>query len=121
MIGLRLLTLLVLAATLTKLESAPSLPAPFARYCFDCHADGARKGDLALDGWTNNAAMMADHALWQRVRKMVAHYEMPPDNKPQPSADERQQILAWIDAEIFRVDCTKPDPGRVTIRRLNRT
>lgn len=116
-----LLVLLALAAMLTRVHGAAALPAPFARYCFNCHADGKKKGDLVLDGWTNHVAMTADVLVWQRVQKMVAHHEMPPENKPQPTTEERQQMLAWIDAEVFRVDCQKPDPGRVTLRRLNRT
>ena len=54
----------------------------------------------------------------QRLRD----HEMPPeDAKLQPTADERQQLLAWIDAGLAASDCGgQRDPGRVTIRRLNR-
>ena len=35
--------------------------------------------------------------------------------------DERQQMVVWIDAQLARRDCTGArDPGRVTMRRLNR-
>ena len=45
---------------------------------------------------------------------------MPPDNaKKQPSAEERDRLIAAIKG-IKRYD-GPPDPGRVTIRRLNRT
>ncbi|WP_231734094.1 DUF1592 domain-containing protein [Calycomorphotria hydatis] len=33
---------------------------------------------------------------------------------------ERAEILQWIEQDIFRLDATNLDPGRVTIRRLNR-
>src|SRR5258705_1674402 len=45
---------------------------------------------------------------------------MPPEKKPQPTPEERELITAWIQSEIFKCDCDHPDPGRVTIRRLNR-
>src|SRR5881409_3412634 len=45
---------------------------------------------------------------------------MPPEKKPQPTPEERELIAAWIQSEIFKCDCDHPDPGRVTIRRLNR-
>ncbi|MFP6900988.1 MAG: DUF1592 domain-containing protein, partial [Opitutales bacterium] len=32
----------------------------------------------------------------------------------------RERVLAWIEREVFLFDPSKPDPGRVTIRRLNR-
>ena len=46
--------------------------------------------------------------------------EMPPDNKPQPTPQQRDMLVSWIDSTIFRVDCANPDPGRVTLHRLNR-
>src|SRR5437660_9601661 len=45
---------------------------------------------------------------------------MPPENKPQPSPAERDLITRWVSAFFFPCDCNHPDPGRVTIRRLNR-
>ena len=46
--------------------------------------------------------------------------DMPPEGKPQPSKSERAMITHWIEASILGCDCEHPDPGRVTIRRLNR-
>jgi hypothetical protein len=45
---------------------------------------------------------------------------MPPDDKPQPTQAERDLLSEWIDAVVNDCDCENPDPGRVTIRRLNR-
>src|SRR5438093_5336637 len=53
------------------------------------------------------------------MKSLQAH-AMPPEKKPQPTAEEREIITAWIQSEIFQCDCDHPDPGRVTIRRLNR-
>ncbi len=47
---------------------------------------------------------------------------MPPEDKLQPTAIERDLLLTFLDQRLATVDCTKGrDPGRVTIRRLNRT
>ena len=46
---------------------------------------------------------------------------MPPADKDQPNLAERQQLIAWIERDVFKLDPNNPDPGRVTIRRLNRT
>ena len=35
--------------------------------------------------------------------------------------EEKKKLLAWIEKEVFKLDPNNPDPGRVTIRRLNRT
>src|SRR5437016_13574082 len=45
---------------------------------------------------------------------------MPPERKPQPSADERRRLETWIKQDVFGIDPKNPDPGRVTVRRLNR-
>src|SRR5207244_8718400 len=38
----------------------------------------------------------------------------------QPTAAERGLITNWVGQRFFQCDCKHPDPGRVTIRRLNR-
>ncbi|MCI0533662.1 MAG: DUF1592 domain-containing protein [Verrucomicrobiales bacterium] len=90
------------------------------QYCYDCHGDGRKKGDIALDVHRDEAQVMADQKLWGRVLKMVQDREMPPENKPQPTEQERELIARWIEQKVFGCDCEHPDPGRVTIRRLNR-
>src|SRR6185295_11364180 len=39
-------------------------------YCYDCHADGAKKGDVAFDEFTSDAALLHP-ALWFNVLKNV--------------------------------------------------
>lgn len=89
-------------------------------YCFDCHADGVKKGDFSFDPYTNIASMHAKRDAWRRVRENLAYELMPPIDKDQPSPDERKKLIQWIDAAVFPVDPKNPDPGRVTLRRLNR-
>jgi len=89
-------------------------------YCWDCHGDGTHKGDVALDAFTNTPAILADRRLWERVLHVTSSGEMPPAKKPQPEAAARQQVVQWLDATLFPVDPERPDPGRVTLRRLNR-
>src|ERR1044072_922394 len=67
-----------------------------SQYCFGCHGNGKRKGDLTLDQWSNEAAAIADTAIWQRVLKKIQDGEMPPENKPQPSFAERGRLTKWI-------------------------
>ncbi len=45
---------------------------------------------------------------------------MPPPKKAQPSAEQKQQLEAWIKTAVFKSNPDNPDPGRVTVRRLNR-
>ena len=91
-------------------------------HCFDCHGDGASKGGLSLDQWKTSKDRLQDMESWKDIMKNVASKTMPPaKKKSQPSDEERKKIIEWIESEVFRFDPDNPDPGRVTIRRLNRT
>jgi len=89
-------------------------------YCYDCHGDGIKKGELALDKFGSIAAMQQNREVWKRVRDHLKHRLMPPLDEDQPNDADRAKILAWIDDAVFPVDPANPDPGRVTLRRLNR-
>src|SRR5213075_2974404 len=45
---------------------------------------------------------------------------MPPPKKPQPSDAQKKLVEEWIKTAVFETDPENPDPGRVTVRRLNR-
>jgi hypothetical protein len=79
------------------------------------------KGDLALDSYKTLQDIDAGRDEWKEVLKKVQAGEMPPPAaKNHPSLSERSVISNWILAEIYKYDPKHPDPGRVTIRRLNR-
>ena len=90
-------------------------------YCFDCHADGVNKGNVALDEFKSDLAAADDRVLWAKALKMLRAGLMPPANrKARPTPEQRQQVVYWIKYDVFRIDPQHPDPGRVTVRRLNR-
>lgn len=92
----------------------------FVNYCYSCHGDGASEGELALDQLLSSSDHTAHHQRWLAVWKNLRAQTMPPSDEEQPSAEERQRLIAWIERDVFRIDPNNPDPGRVTIRRLNR-
>jgi hypothetical protein len=89
-------------------------------YCYDCHAEGTKKGNVALDEFKSDDALVSERDLWLAVLKNLRAGLMPPKKKPQPTAAERQRIEDWIKFQAFGIDPAQPDPGRVTVRRLNR-
>src|SRR4051812_19962686 len=92
----------------------------FRQFCFECHGNGKHKGGVALDKYKDDAAILADESVWEQVMENVSTHVMPPEKKPQPSEKQRELITTWIQTAVFHCDCEHPDPGRVTIRRLNR-
>jgi hypothetical protein len=91
-----------------------------SQYCFDCHGDGAKKGDIAFDELKTDDAIL-NHELWSKVLRNVRAGIMPPQKKPHPAPEDRKKLEEWIKYEAFGIDPKNPDPGRVTVRRLNRT
>ena len=94
----------------------------FAKYCIGCHSNAKMSAGLTLELFTNTASARKNPDLWEKVKEMVENKQMPPKGKPQPTDVERKAIIAWIDSVAIKVDCgLARDPGRPTIRRLNRT
>ncbi len=93
-----------------------------AKYCIDCHGGSEPESDLAFDTLAELAAAVGQKAAWLKAREYLRSELMPPKGEQQPAPDERKAIVAWIEAQFLGVDCTLArDPGRVTVRRLNRT
>lgn len=94
---------------------------PFLQdYCFDCHGEGSSKGNLSLDDQESGAHHLDNKELWLKIWKNLRTDLMPPSDKDQPKAAQRQKVVVWIEQNVFLLDPAKPDPGRVTMRRLNR-
>ncbi len=103
------------AVTHFKNEVQPIL----AEYCSDCHGDGMNKGGIAFDELKTDEAVL-NHDLWLKVLKNLRPELMPPQKKPRPPAEQQKRLEQWIKYEAFGLDPKNPDPGRVTVRRLNR-
>jgi len=125
----RLACLLMLAVLCLRASGAESLAAAHFRkdiqpilteYCYDCHGDGMNKGKVAFDEFKSDEELLGKRELWWAVLKNLRAGLMPPEKKPHPSDNERQRLEDWIKHEAFGIDPKDPDPGRVTIRRLNR-
>ena len=105
---------------------APTIPEPISpfltKHCTGCHGGSKPKADLNLTAFADEAAVLRARKVWARVKEYVEAGDMPPEGKPQPAAEEVEAFTRWIDATLAKVDCTsQADPGRVTIRRLNRS
>ena len=91
------------------------------QYCFSCHAGDQPAAELSLDSYTDNHSLIKDREVWDRVLDMVETTQMPPEDNEQPPMEELESFVAHIEAIFEHADRTaKPDPGRVTVRRLNK-
>ena len=85
-------------------------------FCLSCHAGPEAKGKIDFD--RDGAA--ADRELWQKSLQMLRAGMMPPTGKPRPTAEQVARVEEWVKGTAFGIDPKNPDPGRVTVRRLNR-
>jgi mono/diheme cytochrome c family protein len=94
---------------------------PFiGKYCVNCHGGKKPAGDLSL-AKADAGSVQDDRPSWEAVRERLNQGEMPPKKKLQPTMDEKKAFLAWLDGALSASACTAPaDPGRVTLRRLNK-
>ena len=92
-----------------------------SKYCNSCHNAEKAKGDLELHAYRVASESIKDKDVWAKVAKKVKEARMPPKKSRQPTESETARLLAWIDAAVFELDEGKGrDPGRVTMRRLNK-
>ncbi|MBL8231664.1 MAG: DUF1592 domain-containing protein [Bryobacterales bacterium] len=95
---------------------------PFlAKHCNACHSTKAKVANLDLERFRTVDAVLAEQELWDKAARKIRTGEMPPKGRPAPSNAEVDGILTWLTNEYARYDkSVRPDPGRVTARRLNR-
>jgi hypothetical protein len=91
-----------------------------AEFCTGCHSAASKKGGVVLDQFDSDAALLENRDLWWKALKMVRAGMMPPKNKARPTAEQLGQLETWVKGSVFKIDPKNPDPGRVTVRRLNR-
>lgn len=90
------------------------------RHCIDCHAGSDAEMGLTLDGFRDEAAVLAARPGWRKILSRVESGEMPPPEAERPAAAERAAFLAAVRASFARADAAPPDPGPTVIRRLSR-
>lgn len=90
------------------------------KYCVGCHgADGAAAG-INLTKHKSLDAMLNDRATWDKVIGTIESQSMPPKGVPHPEIAARTAVVTGLQSAFSQADCKINDPGRVTMRRLNK-
>ena len=92
------------------------------QYCFSCHAGDQPAAELSLDSFTDNRSLVENRDIWEQVLDMLTTGQMPPSDSDRfPPMEASESFVAHIEAIFEHTDrMAKPDPGRVTVRRLNK-
>ncbi len=91
-------------------------------YCGDCHGDEAPEADMSLTHWESPEAVVQDRERWIKVLKMIRAGVMPPPEAEPIKSEDLVLLTDWVDRAVLMINCGQEpsDPGRMTIRRLNR-
>jgi mono/diheme cytochrome c family protein len=101
---------------------APSAPykATIDQYCVTCHNQRTKTAGLALDAL--DLGKLPDHAdIWEKAIMKLRGNLMPPPNAKQPDAAAKQSLVTWLETTLDQAAAAKPNPGSVSLHRLNRS
>lgn len=91
------------------------------QYCGDCHTGQDAQAGLSLEKYDTPAKILQSRKLWLKISQQIEAGIMPPLQAEPLPTDKRQAILQVIAEATNAVNCVKdPNPGKVTVRRLNR-
>src|SRR5687768_13480221 len=66
-------------------------------FCVDCHNDEKHKGDFNMTPFLDNPQLAEHRKAWEKVLEFVESREMPPDKKPQPTQEQRDLLMHFIE------------------------
>ena len=115
----------LIAAVTGFLSAAPpsfdsTVQPVLSKTCLACHNESLASGNLNIVPYLKRESL-ADREQWDRILRKVRSGEMPPKGVPRPPQPQMEALVRFVQGEFDKADAAvKPDPGRVTARRLNR-
>jgi hypothetical protein len=119
------------AAAMASASTEPAVAATVAKFhqtvepilkqrCYACHAGDDNHTGIAFDTLTTDAAIAKNPELWLKVLRNTRSHVMPPPGNDAPTPQQQSVLENWIEFSAFGVDPNHLDPGKQTLRRLNR-
>ena len=91
--------------------------ATLQQYCVTCHNQRLKTGGLALDE-LDLATVGRNAEAWEQVVRKLRVGAMPPRGARRPDQATYDTLITWLEGELDRTGTD--NPGRPTLRRLNR-
>src|ERR1043166_6807460 len=118
MVGIPLAAMLPVKNSQSATASALHLAVD--KYCFRCHGSTAPRAGVNLK--VLDFANLEEHGeVWEKLLRKVRNHEMPPAGRWRPDAATYEALVDYVETERDRLAESKPNPGRPTLHRLNRT
>src|SRR5262245_16453778 len=94
--------------------------AALKRYCVTCHNERLKTAGLLLDSM--DLSNVGEHAeQWEKVVRKLRTRAMPPSGAARPDQATYDTLIASLEGALDRAAESHPNPGRLTVHRLNRT
>ena len=94
------------------------------KHCFRCHNADKMKSGIRVDQ-LNGTPEDKHLPLWKNIWKQIENEDMPPEDEPQPTADERKTLLEWIpramNAALARNTAKNGSVRRLTVSQYRNT
>jgi len=89
-------------------------------YCIGCHSGPTPFAGLNLEP-LDFANLEANGEVWEKLIRKLRARQMPPAGMPRPDEATLDALVKYIETGRDRLAEVKPNPGRATLHRLNRT
>jgi hypothetical protein len=90
------------------------------QYCTACHNDKTKTANMSVVPLDADN-LPANLATWEKILRRLSVGEMPPRGMPRPPKEQIADFTNWLSTSLDKLGAAHPDPGRATIRRMNRT
>jgi hypothetical protein len=121
--GPRAVTLILSVCAVLPAADLPTFEKTVApvltKSCSPCHNESLASGGMNIAQFTQAASLTKSRDGWDIILRKIRAGEMPPKGIPRPA--QMDSVIQYLQDEFEKADRSlKPDPGRVTARRLNR-
>jgi hypothetical protein len=88
-------------------------------YCVTCHNQKAKTANLTFDTM-DLTHVGKDAAVWERAVRKLRGGMMPPPGMPRPDPAAVNSFVTFLEASLDQAALESPNPGTVSLHRLNR-
>jgi len=90
------------------------------QYCVSCHNETLKTANILLDT-ANISDLSLNPDLWEKVLTKLTLRAMPPVGMPvRPDENQYESLISYLKTGLGQLAVSNPNPGRLTIHRLNR-
>ena len=90
------------------------------QYCVSCHNQQIKTAGLMLDK-ADLSDIPGGAATWEKVIMKLRAGMMPPLGRPRPNQTAINDMVAFLEHGLDQAAAARPEPGRASLHRLNRT